>query len=72
MNVENLQSIYNRKNYSPNHIWNSNETRIQVGRQLGTHLLTKCSSHQMYSTIPRSREWMTMNCAINATNGSLP
>jgi hypothetical protein len=71
MNIENLQSFYNQNNNSPNHIWNSNETRIQVGRQLGAHVLAKCNSHQMYSTISRSKEWMTMKCAINAMGGSL-
>jgi hypothetical protein len=32
-------------NYVTDHIWNSNETCIQVGRQLGTRVFTIQGSH---------------------------
>jgi hypothetical protein len=28
----NLQTLFNQNNYEPDHIWNSNETCIQVGQ----------------------------------------
>jgi hypothetical protein len=30
------------------------------------------SSHQVYNTISRSKEWLIVNCTINATRRSLP
>ncbi len=41
---------------------------IQAGKQSNVYLLTKQSSHQVYNTIPKSQEWLIMNCVINATN----
>jgi hypothetical protein len=29
-------------------------------------MLTKRGSQQVYNTIPKSKEWMIVNCAINA------
>jgi hypothetical protein len=43
---------------------------IQIREQSSVYLLTKQSSHQLYNTIPKSQEWLTMNCVINATNTS--
>ncbi len=43
------------------HIWNSNETGIQVRKQLGVKVLTKKYSHQVYNTIPKCKEWLTIN-----------
>jgi hypothetical protein len=35
-------------------------------------VLVKKGSHQVYNTISKSMEWLTMNCVVNATKGSLP
>jgi hypothetical protein len=32
-------------------------------------VLAKRGSQQVYNTIPKSREWMIVNCAINAIRG---
>jgi hypothetical protein len=56
----------------PNHIWNFDEIGIQVGRKLGTIIIINKGSHQVYDTIPKSKEWLTINCATNATRGSIP
>jgi hypothetical protein len=50
-----------------NYIWNSNEINIQVGRQYGAQILARGGSREVYNTIPRSQEWMTMDCVMNAT-----
>jgi hypothetical protein len=34
-------------------------------------MLAKKGSQQVYNIIPKSREWMTANCAVNATRGIL-
>jgi hypothetical protein len=68
---ENLQSLYSKHNYLPDHIWNCDETSIQLGRQSSAQVLAKRRSQQVYSTISKSREWMIINYAINAVGGIL-
>jgi hypothetical protein len=68
---ENLQSLYNKHNYLPNHIWNCVETNIKASRQSGALMLVKKGSQQIYNTIPKSREWMIVNCVVNAARGVL-
>jgi hypothetical protein len=53
---ENLQSLYNKHNYFPNHKWNCHETGIQAGRQYGAQVFAKRGSQQVYNIIPKSRE----------------
>jgi len=48
------------------------ETGIQVGRQYGTQMLSKRGSQQVYNTIPKSREWKTINYIINVARGVFP
>jgi hypothetical protein len=69
---ENFQSLYNKHNYLPNHIWNCDKIGIQIGRQFGARVLAKRGSQRFYNTIPKLREWMTVNCAINAARGIHP
>lgn len=64
---QNLQNLYAHHNYLPDHIWNSNEIGIQVGKQFGVRILARGGSHEVYNTIPRFQEWMTMDCAMNTT-----
>ncbi len=49
------------------HVWNSNETLIQVGKQSRANVLVKRGSNVVYSTIPKSWEWLTINYEMNAT-----
>jgi len=48
------------------------ETGIQVVRQYGTQMLSKRGSQQVYNTIPKSREWKTINYIINVARGVFP
>jgi hypothetical protein len=61
--------LYTQHYYSPKHIWNFDEIQIQIGRQSRARVLTKKCSHQVYSTIPKSKEWLTINFAMNALEG---
>jgi IS4 transposase len=67
----NLQSLYNKHKYNFDHIWNYDETRIQVGRQSRARVLARKRSNAVYSTIPKSWKWLTINYAINVTGGVL-
>jgi hypothetical protein len=68
---QNLQALYIQHKYSENHIWNSNETRIHIRHQSKARVLAKKGSHQGYNTIPKSKEWIIINYAVNVTKGSL-
>jgi hypothetical protein len=57
--------------YIEDHIWNSNEMRIQAIHQLVARVLVKKGLYQVYNTISKSMEWLTMICVENATKGSL-
>jgi hypothetical protein len=40
--------------------------------QLGVRVLTKKGFHQVYNAIPKSREWLTINCEVDAIRGLIP
>lgn len=46
-------------------MWNLNEIDIQFGKQSNAKVLVKKGSNAIYNTIPKSREWLTINYAIN-------
>jgi hypothetical protein len=39
--------------------------------QFGAQVLAKRGSQQVYRTIPKSKEWMTVNCTVNAIGSVL-
>jgi hypothetical protein len=67
----NLASLYNLHQYPFDHIWNNNETCVQACKQAGPWVLARRRSNAVYSTIPKSQEWLIINCVVNVTNGSL-
>jgi hypothetical protein len=67
----NLQSLYNQHKYNFNHIWNCDETWIQVGKQFGTRVLARRGSNVIYITIPKSQKWLIVNCVVNDDGGIL-
>lgn len=69
---DNLQTLYNLLNYEPNHILNLEKFRIRVGKQVKTRVLTIRGSHMVYNNIPKSQEWLIVNCEIKATWSILP
>ncbi len=67
--------MYNKHKYLLNHIcpiWNFNEIGIQAGQQVKVRLLVRRGFQQVYNTIPQSKEWLTINCVVNATRITLP
>jgi hypothetical protein len=69
---ENLQSLYNKHNYLPDHKWNCDEIGIQAGKQYGARFFAKRRSQRVYNIIPKSREWMTIIYVVNVVGGVLP
>jgi hypothetical protein len=62
-----LQTLYNQHSYVLYHVWNLDEIGIQVPRHVGVKALVKRKSNVVYNIIPKSQEWLTINCVLNAT-----
>jgi hypothetical protein len=67
----NLVTFYTQHNYSTNHIWKRDETRIHAGQQSKVIMFARKGS-QVHNTIPKFREWMSINCVINTIVGFMP
>jgi hypothetical protein len=52
-------------------VWKLDETWIQVSKQFGTRILARKRSNAVYSTIPKSQEWLTINYVVNVIGGVL-
>ena len=63
----NLQDLYSQYNYTASHIWNTDETGVQVGQRGGAHVLTKKGSRGVYSVIPDEKEWLSVLACVNTT-----
>jgi hypothetical protein len=51
--ITNLHFFNNQHNYNFDHIWNTIEIGIQVGRQFRARILAKRGSNVIYNTIPK-------------------
>jgi hypothetical protein len=65
----NLVSLYNLHQYPFDHIWNNDEIGVHACKQVGAWVLAKRRFNAIYSTIPKSQEWLTINYVVNATSG---
>jgi hypothetical protein len=69
-NFQKLQALYSQHNYNANHIWNSNETRIQKDRQYKSQSFG-LKKFKWGLSIPESWEKLTINYVVNAMGGVL-
>ena len=67
-----LSSAYEKHNYAPDHIWNCDETGLQAGRNCGMRVIAKRGSRNVPNIFPKSREWITILCCVNAIGASIP
>jgi hypothetical protein len=68
----NLEELYNSFKYPPSHIWNCDETGVQVGRSSGATVLTKTGNKSMHSVEPNQRKHLSILSCINAQGGCIP
>jgi hypothetical protein len=61
-----LSNAYEKHSYTPKHIWNCDETSLQVGRNCGMRVIAKRGSRNVPKILPKSREWITILCCVNA------
>jgi hypothetical protein len=67
----NLVTFYIQHNYSTNHIWKCDETRIHARQQSKVIFFVKKGS-QVHNSIPKFKEWTNINCVINTIGGFIP
>jgi len=68
----NLENLYTQHKYASEHIWNSDEIKIQLRCQSNARVLVRQGSRNVYNTIPKFRGWLTVNCVVNVTRVALP
>lgn len=67
-----LSSAYDKHSYGVDHIWNYDETCLQAGRNCGMWVIAKRGSQNVPNILPKSREWITILCCVNAIGTSIP
>lgn len=66
-----LSCAYEKHNYAPDHIWNYDETGLQEGRNCGMRVIAKRGTRNVPKIFPKSREWITILCCVNAIGASI-
>ena len=70
---DNLQKAYERHEYSPSHIWNVDESGAQAERNGGgTLVFARRGSRSVHTTIPNSKEHLTVLSCVNAIGHHVP
>ena len=67
-----LSSAYDKHYYGADHIWNCDEIGLQAGRNCGMQVIAKRGSRNVPKILPKSREWITILCCVNAIGTSIP
>jgi hypothetical protein len=67
-----MKCLYDTHNYSPSHIWNCDESRVQAGCNGGAYVLAKIGSRNVYQVVLDEREWLIVLTCINAAGESIP
>jgi hypothetical protein len=49
---DNLQTLYSMHNYSPDRIWNCDESRAQAGKNKGGVVIAKTGARRVHSIVP--------------------
>ena len=68
----NLEFLYSSYKYPPTHIWNCDESGVQVGRSGSATVLAKRGSRSVHSIEPNQREHLRVLSCINVDGGSIP
>ena len=67
----NLEVLYDKNKYSPDRIWNCDETGAHAGKNGGGVIIARTGARQVHSIVPDQREWLSVLVCINATGSSI-
>lgn len=68
----NLSHLYDTNSYSPDRIWNCDETGAQAGRNGGALVLARRGSRNVHQVMPDEREWLSVLVCCNAPGQTIP
>ena len=68
----NLEALYAMHKYSPDRIWNCDESGAQAGRNGGGIIIARTGARRVHSIVPDQREWLSVLVCINAAGESIP
>ena len=66
-----LERLYTSFNYTTSHIWNCDESGVQVGRLSGVTLLAKRDNKSIHSVELDQKEHLSVLSYINADGGCI-
>ena len=69
---ENLKHLYDSNAYSPDRVWNCDETRAQAGRNGGALVLARRGVRAVHQVMPDEREWLSVLVCVNALGVAIP
>ena len=61
---KNLEDLYAKYQYPPEHIWNCDESGAQTGRNRGGRVWAKRGSRSVHIVVPNDHEWLTSGWSI--------
>jgi hypothetical protein len=68
----NLEALYATNKYSPDRIWNCDESGAQAGKNGGGVIIARTGARRVHSIVPDQREWLSVLVCINADGSSIP
>jgi hypothetical protein len=69
---DNLQTLYSMHNYSPDRIWNCDESGAQARKNRGGVVIARTGAHRVHSIVPDQRNWLSVLVCINVAGLSIP
>jgi hypothetical protein len=69
---DNLESLCTLHSYTPDRIWNCDESGAQAGRSGGGVVIARRGARHVHSIVPDQREWLSVLVCINAGGSAIP
>jgi hypothetical protein len=69
---DNLETLYSLHKYSPDRIWNCDESGTQAGKNGGGIVIARTGARHVYSIVLDQQEWLSVLVCINATGSAIP
>lgn len=69
---DNLGSLFTLHSYTPDRIWNCDESGAQAGRSGGGVVIARKGARHVHSIVPDQREWLSVLVCINAGGSAIP
>jgi hypothetical protein len=69
---ENLQTLYTLYKYTPDRIWNCDESGAQARKNGEGVVIVRTGARRVHSIVPNQWEWLSMLVCINAIGKTIP